>query len=322
MKLVISDVQQAARWRAEIDIDANLGRWQAAGDVNSWGQVSNVRSGAMQWRPQGELILLDKPNRSDKACRPLISLLGMPARENESVTRRGPARLHNMRHPTLSGRVMQWRFGGEVIPGGIRELGLHLCQSNLPTSGVKEPPNCVEDQPRAAGKKDADGNRATGCGGFVGWYFKRLKASGWNVPEDRVSLTYTWTPPDTGKEVVATTEVYFTGPTLGHREIAQHLEKARRQPIYIECKPGSSRRPRPGDVYVIRKPNRMIRHVGVIHSVRGNHWRTADGGQGPSGYGVGFLDRTFDPAKGTITGGTEVGYIDGWIDIESLVASS
>ncbi len=320
MKLVISDVQQAAHWRAELDIDASYNRWQAAGDLSSWGRVSTVRGGAMEWHPQGELILLDRANRSDKACRPLISLLGMPARETEPVIRRGPARLHNMRHPTLSGRVMQWRFGGEIVPGGIRELGLHLCQSNLPTRGVTEPPNCVEDEPREPGKVNADGNRATGCGGFVGWYFKRLEASGWAIPKDRVSTTYTWTPPGTNKKEQKTSEIYLTGPTFGYRDIVRHVEKSRAQPIYVDYKAGSSRRPRPGDVYLIRMADGSIRHVGVLYAISGNQWRTADGGQGQSGYGVGFMDRVFDPRRGTISGGKEVGYIDGWIDLESLVA--
>lgn len=320
MKLLISDVQQTARWQAEIDIDAKLNRWQAAGDLGSWSRVSTVRGGAIEWRPQDELILLDRPNRSDKSCRPLISLLGMPARESEPVTRRGPARLHNMSHPTLSGRVMQWRFGGEITPGGIRELGLHLCQSNLPASGVREPPNCVEGEPRQPGKKNADGNRDTGCGGFVGWYFKRLQASGWAIPQDRVKVPLTWTPPGASAPVDTTAEIYLTGPTFGYQKIVQHIEKSRKQPIYIDFKAGSNRRPRPGDVYIIRKPDGNTRHVGVLYAISGNRWRTADGGQGPSGYGVAFTDRVFDPSKGTISGGTEVGFIDGWIDLESLVA--
>ena len=324
MKLMLSDGQQGLGWKATVDIDCVRNMWKAEGDPRPWDRVGLARSGAIDRKPLGDVILLDRSNRADKACKAVLSLQDVPVRDGDTVRVRGAARLHEARDTGLRNVNLQWHVdrmstGLAAGDGSVREAGLKLCEFHLPPSGVREPPNCVEGKERAASPKGADNNRATGCGGFVGWYFLELQKAGYAIPKDRVRKTYWWTPP--GKERRQdTTEIYFTGPTFGHREIAKHVERTRRNPIYIDFKAGSELRPKPGDVYIIRKPDGSTRHVGVFAGFDGALWRTADGGQGQTGYGVGFTRRTFDAAKGTISGGVEVGYVDGWIDLESLIA--
>ena len=191
------------------------------------------------------------------------------------------------------------------------ELGRRLVEQDAP--------NCVEGRAREAGKTNASGFRATGCGGLAGWYFQQLLAAGFPITEARVRKTFWWTPPGKTEKVKATEDLYLTGYTFGHHIIVKELQKSHQLPVYVDFKRGSALRPQRGDVYFIRTPGGLTRHVGVYYDQDENGWRTADGGQGASGYAVAINARRFDPASGAITGGKEVGYVDGWIDLDQLL---
>jgi len=105
------------------------------------------------------------------------------------------------------------------------------------------------------------------------------------------------------------------------------------------------RLPRPGDFYMLCSGDRhdtgcnciapiekkdwhkyrggQIEHVGVIVSVNGKNWKTADAGQ-PNGnvQCARYVDRTFDPATGFMTGeltraGKPMRRLCGWLDVDA-----
>jgi hypothetical protein len=330
MNLVLTEPhhrpESGSRWTARVQLDFCRRQWKAETRGGFWDRVTPARRGSFEVRSGHIIWLWDSLNPAERRKRNPLILWDAPSQDRDLAHARGKAVLFDPREPLLKDRKLHWQVDREstptgALPLGLRECGVELCRRNLPASGYRDPPNCVEGKARAADKANAAGDRATGCGGFVGWYFDALQKAGHAIPPDRVKVTYRWTPP--GKPTrTDTTEIYLTGPTFGHREVAQAIEKKRQAPIYIKCVPGESRRPRPGDVYILLRPDGNTRHEGVIVDASSDEWRTADGGQGASGWAVGFNRRKFDAATGTVSGGKEVGRVDGWIDIEALVGAA
>jgi hypothetical protein len=86
---------------------------------------------------------------------------------------------------------------------------------------------------------------------------------------------------------------------------------------------GGGKRPLPGDIFILLNPGDEFGHVGVIYdtswkSSKGLLWRTADWGQG-DGWDGDWVERTYDPVKGTLTGGpNSPRKILGWVDLDEL----
>ena len=88
--------------------------------------------------------------------------------------------------------------------------------------------------------------------------------------------------------------------------------------------------PLPGDIFILcktAKRDSTTTHVGVVYSTDWKNsdsltWRTADWGQGDGWSGI-FLERSFDPVAGTLTGG-RIGLraIKGWVDLDVFMGSA
>lgn len=315
MNLVLTNQNRSDSWAVNVELDFRTRQWQTDNASDFWRRVTPSRRGSFQLLENGSLWIWDRLDTQRQGRRNPVILWNAPAQAGDTARRRGQGLLFDPKEPHLKDLRLSWQVDRA---DGLRKQALDLCSRNLPASGYKEPPNCVEKAPRGASPVNASGERATGCGGFVGWYFQELKALGVAVPEDRVRVTFEWTPPG-GVKKTDTQEIYFTGPTFGHREIARAVEKRRKTSIYREFKVGSGQRPKPGDVYVLLRSDRSVRHVGVIIDARGDVWCTADGGQAASGYAVGYSNKKFDARAGTLSGGKEgPGKLDGWIDLAAL----
>lgn len=314
MILSISSSRPGQAWTSRLVIDFGTRRWTAQAGDAAWRKLSAAGSGLIQ--PGGDLQLLDAEHK------PLLVLEIPPRHEGDAQRKFGSGRIVGSRDPSLVDATVIWGQRGVSGADGlsdVRRKALELIEIHVPPNGVLEPPNCVEGAARTATAKNASGFRATGCGGLAGWYFKQLLAAGFPVTEARVRKTYKWTPPGKTEKVEATEDLYLTGPTFGHDIIVKELQKSHARPVYIDFKGGCGLLPQPGDVYFIRTAGGLTRHVGVFVGADDKGWRTADGGQGASGYGVGMLSRRFNPINGAITGGIEIGYVPGWIDLDLLL---
>ena len=87
---------------------------------------------------------------------------------------------------------------------------MELCNSNVPATGVQEPPNCCEKT--AGRKKDAAGN--TGCGGFPGWMIRELGRE--KFIKDVVVV---------GKGTQWETKVNVSSDTIAWKQMALAIEK-------------------------------------------------------------------------------------------------
>ncbi|MFO1330132.1 MAG: hypothetical protein U1F56_22480 [Rubrivivax sp.] len=314
MILTVSSSEASKSWTTRVAIDLRLRRWTAQAGDASWRKVTLSAGGAIDL---GSGLTL-----KDTRERPVLSLDGAPRFEGDSSRTGGKGRLVDAVDEAFSGLALEWTQQALTDVDGlsdVRRKGMELIAINLPPNGLLDAPNCVEGQARTGYAANADGGRSTGCGGLAGWYFKQLLNAGFAVPETRVRKTFWWTPPGKTERVQATQDLVLTGPTFGHHIIVKELQKARRLPVYVDFRRGAERRPQRGDVYFIRKPNGLTRHVGIYVGADEKGWRTADGGQGASGFAVGINTRRFDPGSGAISGGIEVGYVDGWIDLDQLL---
>lgn len=316
MIIELSDLQANGRGTVRLALDYGSRQWKTSPGQAAWSRITVAHAGAFERKDAGIVWLWDRVDRLDKLKRNPLILWDAPAQAGDTRHRHGKGRVFDPKDPLLKDHVFRWRVGDRST---LRAQALELCRRNLPAAGYQEPPNCVERTARKGSPVNASGNRATGCGGFVGWYFHELQKLGVAIPDDRVRKTYQWTP-EGGTLRTDTTEIYLTGPTFGHREVVQGIEQRRHVGgLYVRYKPGEGRRPKPGDVYILLRADGTTRHEGVIIDASGDTWRTADGGQGVTGYAVGYTDRTYDAKAGTLSGGKEAGRIDGWIDLEALV---
>jgi hypothetical protein len=314
MILTVSSTQPSPNWQTRVALDFSLRRWTAQAGDRCWRQVTLSPGGALDLGSQ--LTLKDARNNA------VLVLGGAPQHNGDAARAAGKGSIVSALETSLSGLELSWQQQALAGVDGltdVRRAGIELCSINLPSNGVQDAPNCVEGGAREPNRKNKSGFRATGCGGLAGWYFQELLKAGFRIPEARVRKTFKWTPPSTGKEVTATEDLYLTSYTFGHREVVKGLEKNTGRQVYIDFRRGCGLLPRRGDVYFIRTPGGLTRHVGVFFDADEKGWRTADGGQGWTGFGVGIAARRFDPATGSISGGKEVGYVDGWIDLDELI---
>lgn len=314
MILTVSSTNPGQNWQTRVSLDFALRRWTAQAGDSCWRKVTPNGGGPLDLGR--ELTLKDTRNQA------VLVLSGAPQRSGDAARTAGKGSIVSAVDSALVGVELGWQqqaLTGVDGLSGVRRAGIELCSINLPANGIQDAPNCVEGGKRDPSKVNKTGFRATGCGGLAGWYFQELLKAGYRIPEARVRKTYKWTPPSTGKEVTATDDLYLTSYTFGHREVVKGLEKNTGRHAYVDFRRGCGLLPQRGDVYFIRTTSGLLRHVGVFFDADEKGWRTADGGQGWTGYGVGIAARRFDPATGAISGGKEVGYVDGWIDLDELL---
>lgn len=88
-----------------------------------------------------------------------------------------------------------------------------------------------------------------------------------------------------------------------------------------------TRRPKPGDFYLIGDDQGAILHTGIIYSGQeGTQWVTADAGQGTRlAPEAAFVTRTFDPVAGTLSTTSPIhpkAKLLGWLDLDKFPAGA
>jgi hypothetical protein len=314
MILTISNASSGMPWSVQLNLDFNLNSWSVAPNQPAWDRIAGAKQGSFERKAGGNnLWLYDRFHTLTR--RIAMILWDSPTHAKDTTHKAGGGLLHDPKDPKIKDQRISWKSEDT----SIRAAAMKLLAQNLPPLGAYDPPdNFVEKTKRKGEKVNADGNRATGCGGLVGRYYEELERLGWPIPKTRVTKTFQWTPPGKSEKVTATETLYLTGVTFGHVEVVEEIQRGRQKPIYIKFKDHPSRRPLPGDVYIINAKG-IRRHEGVIVDASTNEWITADGGQGNSGFDVGYSKKRFDPATGEITGAREPGFVAGWIDLEELV---
>jgi hypothetical protein len=300
--LSVGTVGQVIVGPVRVEIDWNRRTWSVGPGQFGWWRARLPERGPLQVRPDGVLWLMEPVARAL-----MVVIEDAPTGPADPLHQSGNGTLTNVNDRHWPVTKLQWsrEHAGAAGLAPIRAEAVALCKANLPESGVQEPPNCVESQ--AGKKKGADG--ATGCGGFPGWMIGELGAE--RFIKDNVTV---------GAGTQWAAKVGVTSPTIAWEQMAVLLEKARGMApgtLWKLYTPDS--RPKPGDIYTLKKPNGEFRHVGVIFDPTGTAWRTADGGQG-LGFAVGFRNRTFDPATGSLEGEDKnPAFLKGWVDLEALL---
>lgn len=299
MEIVLSvgTVKHVPVGSVRVDIDLGRRAWSVASGQWGWQTAGLPERGPLQPRPDGALWLME----------PVAGAL-MVVLDSASTGLAGGGTLCDVTDGYWPVTKLRWSredAGAATGLSPIRVRAVAICESNLPATGVQEPPNVLESQPGK--KKGPDG--ATGCGGFPGWMIGQLGAEKFYADKVTVGAGTQWAA-----------KVGLTSPTIAWEQMGLAIEKALGLPKGTIWKPFSPQtRPLPGDIYLLKKPSGEFRHVGVIANSSGTLWRTADGGQG-LGYAVGFRQRTFEPGTGLLEGeDKQPAFLKGWVDLESLL---
>ncbi|MEN8260716.1 MAG: hypothetical protein ABFS02_09050 [Pseudomonadota bacterium] len=152
------------------------------------------------------------------------------------------------------------------------------------------------------------GAKGTGCGELPARVFGRVPV----IPQSQ---------PAAFKVRVRGVTLFLTSPTTWWEDMAKQIDQG--TPPRKCWVPFGSRRPLPGDIYLLSQTTNkaMFQHVGIIVDPSGTKWTTADGGQG-NGWQSGFVKRDFQH-NGLMTG--EFGnkaYLKGWVDLDALFAAA
>jgi len=304
--LSVGTVGQVIVGTVRLEIDWGRRTWSVDSGQFGWWRTRLPTRGPVQLR-QNDVLWLMEP----VAGALMITIENAPTGPHDPLHRTGNGTLCDVTRRDWPTTKLRWSCEDATSAAGaaglapIRAEAVALCESNLPASGVQEPPNVLESQ--AGKKKGPDG--ATGCGGFPGWMIGRLGAEKFFKGTVTVGAGTQWAA-----------KVGVTSPTIAWEQMALQIEKARgAAPGTLWKLYASDSRPRPGDIYVLKKPDGGFRHVGVIIDSTGSTWRTADGGQG-LGFAVGFRTRTFDPGSGKLEGeDKQPAFLKGWVDLEALL---
>jgi hypothetical protein len=301
--LSVGTVGQVIVGSVRVEIDWTRRTWSVGAGQFGWWRAGLPNSGPLQVRENGALWLMEPVAKAL-----MVTIDNAPAGPADVIHQTGSGTLCDVTKPKWPITKLRWSREEEAGAAGlapIRAQAVALCEASLPASGVQEPPNVLESQ--AGKKKGADG--ATGCGGFPGWMIAELGVE--KFVKDKVTV---------GAGTQWAAKVGVTSPTIAWEQMAQLIEKARGMAAGTLWKLyAPDTRPRPGDIYLLKKPDGAFRHVGVIFDPTGTTWRTADGGQG-LGFAVGFRTRTFDPATGKLEGeDKQPAFLKGWVDLEALL---
>lgn len=328
-------------WSAKIDLDYAEKTWHLVGKpTKEWLRISNSNWGMIRliWRGKdhteaqkgANLWLLD--NQGGNYQNTPIILHDAPISDQDTIHKGSSGLLFAPVDKGLKDAKISWSFGAGLSPvvgsidKSIRQDAMYLIKTNIgdkpgtKTTGA----NWVEKKARDAGTEvNAQGFRATGCGGLPGKLFEELEKLGWPIPKDQFDA---YDPrymgrPKTSEELKKNDKMQLVGFGFGYKFMVQEIERSRKRvgQIYIDFSKKGKRHPLPGDIYVIAVAKTgIIRHVGVVMECDGSRMITADGGQGASGFDLWINEKSYD-AKSYITGGKEQGILDGWVDLEALV---
>src|SRR5262245_7558596 len=250
----VGTVGQVIVGSVRVEIDWTRRTWSVGPGQWSWWQARLPTRGPLR-RENGAMWLMEPV-----AGALMVTIDDAPTGPVDILHRAGSGTLCDVTDRRWPVTKLRWsrEEAGAAGLAPIRAQAVALCEANLPASGVKEPPNCVEGQ--AGKKKGPDG--ATGCGGFPGWMIAELGTE--KFIKDNVTV---------GDGTQWAAKVGVTSPTIAWEQMALLIEKARGMKPGTLWKPyGPASRPLPGDIYLLKKPNGEFRHVGVIIDTTGTAW--------------------------------------------------
>jgi hypothetical protein len=332
LRVSLFDKSKAPLGKVKMDLDWVRSEWSIREDENCWDRVGFSRKGQFEHKDWGVLWIWDGPN-GDKNT---MIIRDGPNRDMDLLYNSGFGSLFEPYSTPLKGCDFEWTKltapASAAPPAAgktIRDEVQTLLDANVPLI-EKEPANWLESK---VGRVKI-GN-ATGCGGMPSTVIVKLGAN--RFIADKVTLSYQEdvSTQDPVTKVVTTVKtnqtktLKVTDPMIGWKQFAEGLEKKFNRPAethWIPFKPGNDPRlPKTGDILILKKTsgkNGDFAHVCVIHSVDGNKWRTADGGQG-KGYAIAMRNKVVNFSTGTVASdapGNDIRYVDGWVDLESLLA--
>jgi hypothetical protein len=335
LSIDLKDAKKLSQGSVQLRLDWGKKEWTVGGDQLAWKRVGFTNRGRFEVPSPGIIWVWDQPAGQPKANTMIVwDAPGGPAAD---VGTYGEGRLYAPKDPKMKDGLFDWVVdakSGTVAAAAptataatqakIRDDVIKLIGKEfLPRGQLKEPPNCLESKART---KTAGG--ATGCGGFPGWVITKLIAQGYKFAPDAVKVTWEETVVVDGVKTKKTKSdtVRVTSPTTAWENLAKGIEKRRigegkatAGSLFVEYKPTEARRPKPGDIYLLKQENGWFRHVGVIIDASKADWITADGGQG-AGFAVGYRSRPLNPATGLISGeDAKKAYVKAWVDLEALV---
>lgn len=312
---------------------------------NGWSRVASSpgKSGKCEVKDNNVVWLWDTDPMS-KAQRNIAILHSAPKHEGDYAKTDGFGRIFAPSDSSLKDCRIKWKTPG-LSP--LRQRVLQILANKIPAYPgfvALGRPNHIDVQ------KTPYKGKVTNCGVLPGWvagqlgyYYpgqKRVSVAGEQpVPKDAMQAA-----PKKNKNDPTEKTVYeaFTGPlaaswgfgaTPEMVSYPKRVEQSRglhANTIWIQYSgdgADKSRRPKPGDIYVLcsSPSGGSFQHVGIIIDSVGSEWRTADLGQCGCNAQA-YKRRMFDEAAGTLIldppetnipdGGTR--WLHGWVDIDQL----
>ena len=342
LSIDLKDAKKFPQGSVKLQLDWGKKMWTVGADQMAWPKVGFSNRGSFEVPWSGMMWIWDQPSGKPKANTMIV--WDAPAGPMDKVGKTGEGRLFEPKEQKMKEGIFSWTIeapSGVVAAAPaaaaqakIRTDVVELIQKNFdPLGQVKEPPNCLESK---AKKKTPGG--ATGCGGLPGWVISKLIEKGYKFAPDAVKVEWEESVPVPGQPPVAKGEkplmmkvkksdtVRVTSPTTAWENLAKAIEKRRiglgtatAGSLFIPWKDGSSLRPKPGDIYLLRTSNGYFRHVGVVIKATEGDLLTADGGQG-EGFAIAYRSRPFRQSDGNTNGEDKnPTFLKGWVDLEALV---
>jgi hypothetical protein len=329
LRVSLYDKSKVPIGKVKLDLDWVQSKWNIREDEGGWNKVGFSQSGEFEHKDWGVLWIWDGAN-GDKNT---MIIRDGPTRDKDLLYNSGDGSLYDPKSPSLKGCDFEWTKltapagAAPVGPKSIRDEVRALIDANMPKSGIVEPPNWLESK---AGRK-MDATKATGCGGMPATLIRLLGAD--RFIKDTATISYQETvnviDPDTKKPTGATKvekktkTLKVTDFMTGWKEYALALEKkpgVAKGTYWTSFKEDTSKSPKPGDFLVTHDEKGYFAHICAVYEVNGDNWRTADGGQG-EGFAIGMFDKTVERGTRIIKGQYKnlIRYVDGWVDIESLL---
>lgn len=343
-----------SRGTAVVALDFNTKKWSVVSGENAWSGIG-ASQGTFEL-PGGVLWLMDpKLSAKDKT---IVIVHKAPEYEIDSDTLCGTGRIYRPKVSTLQDGTIQW----SAVMSPVRKAILNICRINLPAIGQfpKEPPNCIASKVETGYTNCGSfpGFIAKQLGYYVPWdqgaklHEQIMKTKGakaqaiWEETQQKLKIEkqdYKYAILDSEARIgvegkpASFTSAMAAGWGLGRaEEYPIKLEKIRKlDPGTIWIPFASGKRPQPGDFYVLRRvlPNSTtgeigFGHVGVVVDARSEQWTTADGGQGQSGFAVGYQKRKYYPSNGDLildppkVTERDNGWrqLEGWVNADQLFA--
>jgi hypothetical protein len=301
LNLTVNDPRSGRRNASRLALDWGRKQWSIPdGQQQGWSGIGYSSKGTFELKSWGVMWLWDQPSGQQK--RNTMILWNPPAGESDSLHFTGLARIHDPKDPALRDGRVSWSVDASAKaakPQGlspIRAKVLDICAKILPlpigtflTPGKKPMTDISSDtmdSPNVIAEY-AKGKKYTNCGALPAYVAKKLNSSG----------------------------MLTRGMSAGLKGWA--MEKKVWTPA------DGIKRPQPGDIYVLEKPQGKFSHDGIIIKSEGTNWVTADSGQGfnmkDAGFAACYRNRSYanGELEGEPTQGGGLGYLAGWIDIET-----